>query len=395
MPRNLIPSYCKHKASGQAVVKLNGKDFYLGKYNTKASKVEYERLIGEWIANGRSIPHEELKAFIDELCVDYVLHAKSYYRKNGKQTTEYETVKAVLREFREVYGGSDATDFGPIKFKAFRERFIERGLCRTTINAYMSHIIRTFKNAAGDEKISPAIYQSLQSVERLKSGRSEAKETKKIPPASSESIEAIKPFLLPIVADMVELQRLTGMRPSEVCNVRPVDIQRGGEVWLYTPESHKTEHHGKSRVIPIGDQGQAVLSRYLLREEAQYCFSPTDAVRQWQESKKRKTPLSCGNRKGHRSKVKSASCKAGKPRKAGERYTSRSYRRAIHRACTKAEIPKFSPNQIRKRAATDVRKIASLEAAQILLGHASKSTTERFYAEMNIDEAIQVMAKIG
>jgi hypothetical protein len=52
MPRltNSTPKYRKHKASGQAVVTIAGKDHYLGPYGTKASKAEYNRLIGEWMA---------------------------------------------------------------------------------------------------------------------------------------------------------------------------------------------------------------------------------------------------------------------------------------------------------------------------------------------------------
>ena len=41
------PKYCKHKASGQAVVSLNGKDHYLGPHGTAVSKREYDRLVGE------------------------------------------------------------------------------------------------------------------------------------------------------------------------------------------------------------------------------------------------------------------------------------------------------------------------------------------------------------
>jgi hypothetical protein len=50
-----IPSYRKHRGSGQAVVSLNGRDFYLGPHGTKASKLEYDRLIGEWLQQGRQI----------------------------------------------------------------------------------------------------------------------------------------------------------------------------------------------------------------------------------------------------------------------------------------------------------------------------------------------------
>jgi integrase len=55
------------------------------------------------------------------------------------------------------------------------------------------------------------------------------------------------------------MQRLTGMRPSEVVSIRTVDVESGGRVWTYTPASHKTEHHGRTRFIYLGPQAQAAL----------------------------------------------------------------------------------------------------------------------------------------
>jgi hypothetical protein len=46
-------SYRIHKPSGQAVVTLNGRDFYLGKYGSTESHTEYDRLIAEWLSHGR------------------------------------------------------------------------------------------------------------------------------------------------------------------------------------------------------------------------------------------------------------------------------------------------------------------------------------------------------
>ena len=45
MPKltNSVPKYRKHRASGQAVVTLNGRDHYLGPHGTKASRIEYDR----------------------------------------------------------------------------------------------------------------------------------------------------------------------------------------------------------------------------------------------------------------------------------------------------------------------------------------------------------------
>ncbi len=88
MPRlsRSVPKYRKHRASGQAVVTLNGRDFYLGPHGTKASKVEYDRLIAEWLANGR-VPDEPAAVLtVVELAARYLRFAKGYYQKNGKCT---------------------------------------------------------------------------------------------------------------------------------------------------------------------------------------------------------------------------------------------------------------------------------------------------------------------
>ena len=50
-----VPSYRRHKPTGQAVVTINGQDIYLGKWNTAASRAEYDRLIAEFLANGRQL----------------------------------------------------------------------------------------------------------------------------------------------------------------------------------------------------------------------------------------------------------------------------------------------------------------------------------------------------
>ena len=54
--KHVAPKYRLHRASDYAVVTLNGRDHYLGPWQSEASKVEYDRLVGEWLANGRRLP---------------------------------------------------------------------------------------------------------------------------------------------------------------------------------------------------------------------------------------------------------------------------------------------------------------------------------------------------
>ncbi|MCY2953900.1 MAG: hypothetical protein NTU53_18305 [Planctomycetota bacterium] len=82
MPRltSSNPKYQKHRASGQAVVTLDGRDFYLGPFGSKASKVEYDRLIGQWLANGRRLGQgSETDVTIAELPDAYLRFAQVYY----------------------------------------------------------------------------------------------------------------------------------------------------------------------------------------------------------------------------------------------------------------------------------------------------------------------------
>ena len=48
-----VPKLRLHKATGQAVVTLNGRDHYLGQHGTPKSRERYDRLIAQWLANGR------------------------------------------------------------------------------------------------------------------------------------------------------------------------------------------------------------------------------------------------------------------------------------------------------------------------------------------------------
>jgi hypothetical protein len=78
--RTRTPSYRKHAPSGQAVVTLRGKDFYLGKYNSKESEDKYDALISEYLANGRKLPPLRTKEeiTIEELAIKFLEWAEGY-----------------------------------------------------------------------------------------------------------------------------------------------------------------------------------------------------------------------------------------------------------------------------------------------------------------------------
>ena len=134
MPRiagTSIPKYRKHRATGQAVVTIGGIDHYLGPHGTKASLIEYDRLIAEWMANGRqaNITADD-GLTIAELIKRYRVHVRQHYVKNGKPTSEQHDIACALRFVRELYHGELVADFGPLALKAVRHKMVEAGYAR-------------------------------------------------------------------------------------------------------------------------------------------------------------------------------------------------------------------------------------------------------------------------
>jgi integrase len=439
MPRltNRNPKYRRHRASGQAIVALNGTDHYLGPYGTKASREEYDRVIAEWHGNGRQAPTRGAGPVIVELIARYWAHAEVYYRKkDGMPTSEQSCIRRALRPLRELYGRTPVEQFGPLALEAVREKMIKSGWVRDQVNKNIHRIQRLFKWGVAKELVSASVYQALMAVEGLRAGRTAAPEGEPVKPVSDELVEAVLAFVSAQVKAMIQLQLLTGMRPGELCIMRGCDLDTSGATWVYEPGSHKTEHHGHKRQVFLGPRAQEILKPFLKADVNTYLFSPTEAeaVRRAMMHETRcatGTPLVYGNRPG-------TNRKARPKRRAGDCYDATSYRRAIARACEAAFPPPtdlarikvmgkkggksqrwetdaewqqrlgdrwqqvvrwreehhWHPHQIRHTTGTRVRREFGLEAAQVILGHRHVQTTE-IYAEANAAAAKRIMGAVG
>ncbi len=381
--RRGVPSYRLHRPSGQAVVTLSGKDLYLGPHGSETSRAEYDRLVMEWLSNGRRAEPEPATPTltVNELLLAYWEFLDGYYVKDGEHTSEWHLMRSALRVVRRLYGHTPAAEFGPKALKACRQDFIARGLCRGSVNHDVLRIKRMFRWGVANELIPASVYHALQAVDGLRRGRCEAPDGPGVGPVAEAHVEAVLPFLSRPVAAMVRLQLLTGMRPGEVASMRREDLDRSGPVWEYRPASHKNAHRGHDRTVPIGPQGQGVLGPFLLSSEGGYLFSPARAEEE---------------RNANRRKTDRWEARRAKSRRRPWRecYDVASYRRAIARACEKASVPLWKPHQLRHTAATRLRKQFGIEAARVILGHRSSAVTE-IYAEVDRSRAVEVMAEVG
>jgi hypothetical protein len=156
-----IPSYRLHKPTGQAVVRLDGRDLYLGKHGTEKSHEEYRRRIAEWLTHDSAAPRTHhptpilaAPLTVSELILAYWRHAEAYYQScDGLPSSELDKIRLALRPLRQTYGSTPARDFGPIALKSVRQVMVESGLCRRTVNQRVTRIVRLFRFAVENELV--------------------------------------------------------------------------------------------------------------------------------------------------------------------------------------------------------------------------------------------------
>jgi integrase len=415
------PRYRLHKKSGKAIVTLpygNGvrRDVLLGEWQSPASKAEYARVIAEWSAGGRPWEKDaQARAGLSvaELLEAFFKHAEQHYRKpNGETTNEVNEFEYALGPVCELYGLTPAASFGPLALKTVREKMIEAGWCRTRINRQLNRVRHVFKWGVENELVPSTVYGGLKAVAGLQRGRSKAKESQPVRPVPPALVNETLPYLRPQVAAMVQLQLLTGMRPGEVTTMRGIDLDMRGTVWLYTPAEHKTAHHGHTRAIAIGPRAQAILRPWLRPNVTEFLFQPreAEAARHAERRQQRHTPMTPSQARRQR--------KRNPKKQPCEFYNVVSYGRAIRNAidkanraaacepckakkpkercpsCQAAALPRWHAHQLRHTRAAEIKRAAGLDAARAVLGHRTPIITEH-YAELDIGQAVEVMAKIG
>jgi integrase len=359
-PKNAVPALTHHKPSGQARVRVGGRDFYLGPHGSAQAMQAYGRLIADLGAGklpeaalaDRQTPTGERPALsVSELVLAFQRHAEAYYvGADGRITDEVHCFRSACRPLRELYGATAVDEFGPLALRAVRKRMVESGWSRGYVNKSVNRIRSVFRWGVGHELVKPATLEALRSVEGLRAGKTAAPDHPKRRPVPQEHIDAVKAEArTQRTRDLIDVQLLTAARPGELLALTTAMIDRTGDVWTARLDRHKTAHRGKERTIYFGPQSQLILRRYL----------------DDQRPERRLFPI---------------------------RVDSWSHR--LNAICDRLEIERFCPHRLRHTAATRLRAAHGLEVAQIMLGHAKADVTE-IYAQKNHAAALEVARKVG
>lgn len=366
----------------------------------------------------------------------YYHHCQAHY---GKKSDEPNTIRQATFPVAQYFPSLLADDFTPRHLKEFRAKAVkEFDWSRKTANRRIAAIRRMFKWAVSESLISTYTHTALMAVEGLRKGRSIVignisivpRETQRKKAVPLDVVEKTLPFLSKVVADMARLQMVSGMRSTELCLIRPCDIDMTDDIWIYRPKNPAGQWDFKGqwrenveeKEICLGPQAQAIIQPYLFRPVAEYLFKPAEAEQQIRKMRytNRKTPLHRGNRAGTNNK---------NMRLFNDQYNRNSYRRAIERACRQAYPPPehlrpkedeskrafntrlidaekaelkewhkkhtWHPHQLRHTATTLTTIKLGKDAAQAYIGHADKSMTELYSQEARLVIAKEAAREVG
>ena len=368
--RRSFPALTRH-ASGQAKLRIGGRDYYFGVFGSPEAEARYLRVKAHYLIAGElptdlakpkrertgtntrrpgppSVPSPAVFT-VSDLCRRFLHHAeREYVRADGKPNAEYHCYRSALRVLDRVHGSTPVDAFGPKALREVREVMVStvaedgRRWTRTFINKSVGRIRHAFKWGVSHELVRPETLVALSTVTGLKAGKCDAPDNPKRTALNPDRIERVRAILPATYRDLVDLMLATAARPGELTALRTRMIDRGGDVWVAEIVAHKTRHHGYRRFLIFDAAARAVLAKYL-RDDA------PDA---------RLFPI---NRE--------------------------TIGRNVREACVKAGVRPWVPHELRHTALTAIRSAAGADVAQVFAGHSKLAMTEH-YARPDLTKAI-------
>lgn len=302
-------------------------------------------------------------ATVSQLVEGFLAWAEGYYVKRGKKTSEVLCLEQACRPLVQLYGDTPAAAFGPKALKVVREAMLALEWARQHVNDQVGRVRRVFRWGVEQEIVPPEILTGLKSLLPLRKGRVDAPEEEEVAPVPLDVLEATLPFLAPRWRTMVEVHLAGAMRAQDVVVMRPCDLDRTQEEWLYVPSTYKTEHHeNASRRIWLGGRAQAALQPFLdVTSPTGWLFPSQGRGRHFGQGPGHLTVS------GYRSLIRGALRRANQSRlKSGLE-----------------PLPHWFPLQVRRTALTRLKEEVGAEAAQAAGGHRQMSTTDLYTRRMD------------
>ncbi len=341
---------------------------------------------------------------VQELVDRFLLHAgRKYDPRPGCPSNETKNVSDACRPWVDGYGSSPAADLTIETLEEIQHAMCRKGYVVSTVNKRMQRIKRVVRWGVKRRTVPATVLGEFELLDPVR-----APQAKHKPPVEAVSMELVErtltamegiaenaetacPGSVPCAAaasfaanaatrplnplmsnrktpspvpTIIRLMLLTGMRPGEAVIMRGTNVSTAGNsiehglsnardaevstamngksgqtTWLYKPDSHKNQWRGHTRSIVLGPQAIKLILPFM--------------------------------RDGHLFLTR-----LGKP------YTTNSLLHAVYAACDRAGVERWSPNQLRHRAATLCYERFGIETTQEMLGHKDPRTTEGYVDQL-------------
>jgi integrase len=381
-PPATIPALRRHRTKNSAYVRINGKQRTLGKWGDPKTEERYRKLIAHLVHESPAVVVDSSSSprSVAALSECYLRYADRTFRTNGSPSVHLQKITYVLLTLIEAYGDLPLHEFGPRKLAALRLQWEEAELGLSTIKKYIGIILRMFSWAVGQEFAAAEQLVALRAIPPLRVGHTKAKAPKQRSAVNRSALRKSRRRMNTVVRVLVDVQLLTGCRPGELLRLKWGDIARHLGEWRHAPEEHKTRWAGKTRAIYFGPSASAML-KFVLPPDETFDTVPDDL---YVFSPKMAELVRTTKRRGNG--------------RVGETYTQSTYYEAVQWACRQAQVPSWTPYQLRHSAGERITRRYGINGAQAVLGHSSSAMTKRYVSpSQRIEEktAAKIMSEIG
>jgi integrase len=401
-PQSLhLPSYRLHAPSGRGVIQYKplfgpNPKYLTGAYGSPESLDDYARKLARVAKHKIAGKAPQLKRTKERLGTMTMRRFLGLYfiwaEKHHGQGRELSHLKRCARPLRQKFGEQEVRSIGPVRLKKVRREMVRLGWSRKHINAQLIRLRSIFTWGVENELLHPNQLRALQTVRGLRKGKTTAPEREPVGPVVWSEAQQLLPHVRPVLAAMVEIQYLTGMRSAELTAMCIAEIEFRADVWIYRPVKHKTAYAGKNKIICLGPRSQELLIPYLQVPLEQYLFSPRIAERERMDARR-----AAAKAKPYGKRAQSRF----NPYRFRERYFTDSYYQALGYGFDRMDkdrpkddpVNRWHPHQLRHARATLTREKFSLEGSQAQLGNTLQAT--QIYAEKSLPLAIEIAIQTG
>jgi len=404
MPRQKKDSLPKlRRDRGIAFCEYNGQRHRFGRWGSSEAQEAYNRFRISLLEGNLPVPaKKEVKLPAEKAVMDYsgvvltvaelVEQFFDYLDKRGLPDRERSHWVRALGFLVDSCAIVPVDRFSRKNLHSVRNKMVEvKSLCRGMINKYVRLIVRVFDWGVDWELVPEEIVGSISRIKGLREGEFGVRDNPPREHVPDPVVARTLPYCTPTESAMIQVERLTGMRPEELClmTVGNFDRPAGSDLWYYRLDKHKTVKKTGKRIIVLGKPEQELIAPYLVGKKPENAiFSPrtSDRERKMENRANRKTKVPPSQKERDKRNAK-------KPSNVGEFYCPDSYRRAITYAIKRAnrdlpadaKLPSWTPYQLRHGAATAARKKYGRDGAKALLGHVSGDVTDRYTHEWQFE----------